>query len=373
MSGAFMNDFSSFKVMCEKIEKQDNAWLLPDKPVFIFGAGQFGRDVCTVLVSEGFVVLGFIESIPRDRQVLGLPVLTWGELRSNHLTAQLVIGIFNREMPLDDLIKLSVSSGFADIFLPWDVYNQFGKQLGWRFWLSAHSLIVNNLSAIEKTYHSLSDDISKHCLLEICAFRLGRYNAYASFRSTDQQYFNGLTLKGKDKGLCYIDGGAYNGDTYFELSEHAKVTNAYLFEPDPDNYKTLVGAVKNVLFPIMCMPIALGDAYQILTFNAGSGEGGTISEMGRVHITAAALDDMLNSQHIDFIKLDVEGAEINALRGSMKIIKRCRPILAISLYHRPEDIWEISELLGQLCENYCFYIRQHFYNSFECVFYAIPK
>ena len=371
MMDSFMQDFSSFKVECQKINKPVS--LVQDKPVFIFGAGQFGRDVCSVIVSEGFDVYGFIESNPRDSKVLGLPVLTWGELKSHHLAAQLVIGIFNREMPLDKLIKLTVSAGFTDIVLPWDVYNQFGKQLGWRFWLSAPTVILNNLSAIEKTYYSLSDDISKRCLLEICAFRLGINNAYASFNHPDRQYFNDLTLKGLGKGISYVDGGAYNGDTYFELSEHAKVTSAYLFEPDPESYKILSLLVKKVSYPIVTMPIALADAYQILTFNAGSGESGAISEMGRVHIASAALDDMLNSQHIDFIKLDIEGAEISALRGMMEIIKRCHPILAVSLYHRPQDIWEIPELLGEISENYSFYIRQHFFNTFECVFYAVQK
>ena len=81
---------------------------------------------------------------------------------------------------------------------------------------------------------------------------------------------------------------------------------------------------------------------------------------------------MLPGHHVDFIKLDVEGAEIAALRGGAELILRSRPILAVSLYHRPEDVWEIPELLMDMCTHYRFYLRQHLFNSFESVLYAIP-
>jgi hypothetical protein len=71
--------------------------------------------------------------------------------------------------------------------------------------------------------------------------------------------------------------------------------------------------------------------------------------------------------------MDIEGAEALALIGAKKIIKKCRPILAISYYHKPDDIWEIPLLLEKQCENYKFYLRQHLYNSFESVLYAIPS
>lgn len=131
--------------------------------------------------------------------------------------------------------------------------------------------------------------------------------------------------------------------------------------------------MKNSATPEICLPLALADQYRILSFNAGNGEGGAVSEKGSVHIAAAALDEILSGQHIDFIKLDVEGSEISALRGAENIIKNSRPILTVSLYHRAEDIWEIPAQILDLCVNYSFYIRQHYGNSFDSVLYAIPK
>jgi hypothetical protein len=92
-----------------------------------------------------------------------------------------------------------------------------------------------------------------------------------------------------------------------------------------------------------------------------------------MHIAAVALDEILPNIKIDFIKLDVEGAEAQVIDGARKMINRCRPVLAISLYHKPNDLWELPELLFDLCPGYDFYIRQHYFNSFESVLYAIPK
>jgi FkbM family methyltransferase len=347
--------------------------LVRDRPVWIFGAGHFGQDVCAVLRKEGIDVRGFIESRPRTAKVLGLPVLTWSELRSADLSAQLALGIFNRETPLDELMGLAASAGFKDVFMPWDIYAQFGGLLGWRFWLSAPAFILDNLPSIRRTYHSLADEESRRCFLQICAFRLGENTAYASFRHADQQYFNSLTLGAlTDKKVTYIDGGAYNGDTFIELVSQVDVATAYLFEPDPENFRALVATVTPTGRQAVCLPLALTDGYRILSFSAGNGEGGAISESGAVHIAAVALDEMLPTSHVDFIKLDVEGAEIQALTGALGMIGRSRPIMAISLYHRPQDLWEIPEWLSHVCHDYRFYLRQHYCNSFDSVLYAIP-
>ncbi len=197
---------------------------------------------------------------------------------------------------------------------------------------------------------------------------------YASFRHKEEQYFNEITLDSLGKSeISFVDGGAYNGDTFIELSKKVDVTTAYLFEPDPENYHALVNAIRFSPRPPICLPLALAEQHGILSFNGGSGESGSISEHGTVHIAAAALDEILPGQSIDFIKLDVEGAEIQALRGAERLIRRSRPILAISLYHQPQDIWEIPEYLANLCQNYRFYIRQYYYNSFDSVLYAVPK
>ena len=85
-----------------------------------------------------------------------------------------------------------------------------------------------------------------------------------------------------------------------------------------------------------------------------------------------ALDELFPNLKVDFIKIDVEGAELQVLNGSEKIINRCRPVLAISLYHNPVDLYVLPERLFQISNEYKFFVRQHHSNSFDCVLYAIP-
>lgn len=365
-------DFDSLRQQCRQLPPALRAD--PLRPLLIFGGGQFGKDVCAVLRGQGFDVRGFIESNPRGGELMGLPVKRWDQLNAVDKSAQLVVGIYNRGMPLDQLEALGREAGFEDILLPWHLYAQFERQLGWRYWLSGRDAILTQLDALERSHAFFTDEVSRSCLRDICAFRLGLKTRYGSFRHDDNQYFNALTLNATTPAaIRYVDGGAYNGDTLIEFAGLHNIEHAFLFEPDKDNFAELQKNLRAANIAAHCLPLALSDSYQILSFNEGNGEAGTISDAGNVHIAAMALDDFLPTQSVDFIKLDVEGAEIAALNGAARLIERCRPTLAISFYHRIQDLWEIPAWLAAHCADYDFALRQHFFNSFDSVLYAMPR
>jgi len=367
-------NFTDFETKCKALKDVRTTQISKDKPIYIFGSGGFGKSVFKALRANTFEVAGFIETNPKNAQVEGLPVYSWGDLSKELHSAQLIMGIFNRDVSFDSLMNIAGTAGYKDIIMPWDVYSQFSDELGWRYWLSRKEVILNATDQIKKTFELLSDEESKQTLLNICKFRLGLNNEYASFRHLENQYFNPITLsKFTNSNKCtYVDCGAYNGDTFIEAEHKLPLTSAYLFEPDIANFKQLVQAVKGSNIGVVCLPLAVLDQYQILSFNGG-GEGGTIVSGGSVHIAATSLDELMPNSIVDFIKFDVEGAEVPAIKGAMHLIRRSRPILALSLYHRPDDLWEIPCLIASYCPNYKFYIRQHSNNSFESVFYAIPQ
>jgi len=366
-------DFNAFKVLCESLSGNAVRQLSKTKPVYVFGAGSFGRDVAKALKNSNFNLLGFIETNPRQKYIDNLPIFCWSDIPRTDLSAQLLVGIFNRDVPFDELKAYALKAGFNDIFMPWDIYNLFSGQLGWRYWLSKKDVLLGNVSSLQETYDLLSDDESKRTLLNICQFRLGLNDPYSSFKHQEKQYFNELTLASFTGLKCdYIDCGAYNGDTFLDASFCLDLNEAYLFEPDPVNFLELVRVVNSTKLRATCLPMAVSDRYQILSFS-GAGEGGAISENGEAHIAAVSLDQMLPKSTVDFIKFDVEGAEVLALTGAQELIKRSRPVLVLSLYHRPNDLWEIPSLVARYCPNYKFYLRQHFNNSFDSVFYAVPQ
>lgn len=75
----------------------------------------------------------------------------------------------------------------------------------------------------------------------------------------------------------------------------------------------------------------------------------------------------------DFIKMDIEGAELAALKGGLKTIKKYRPQLAISIYHSNEDFINIPLFLSENLEEYIFSIGHYTPRITETVLYAIPK
>lgn len=75
-------------------------------------------------------------------------------------------------------------------------------------------------------------------------------------------------------------------------------------------------------------------------------------------------------ERVDFIKMDIEGAELDALRGATKTLQRFKPKLAICLYHRLSDIHEIPWLIDQLDLGYRLHIRHFTIHSTETVLFA---
>jgi FkbM family methyltransferase len=356
----------------------------PSRPCWIFGAGGFGRSLASAMQAQGTAVAGFVETTPRTATVQGLPVLDWNALAREAPQTQLALGIFNRDTPYDQLLALPAAAGFNPPLMPWTLYEPLAQTLGWRFWLSPHAFLLDGLERIAQAAQRLADPESVRTLYRICAFRLGLDMGYASFQSDEKQYFNALTLPAlQGRAITYVDCGAYDGDSFGELLSQPGITcaQAFLLEPDPANYAGLVQrAAAQAGAQAVCLPLAAAQAHSSLTFQTGQGEACALVkekphnlEVIGTSVTAVALDELLPGTPVHLLKLDIEGAEAQALRGAQRLIQRCRPVLAVSLYHNPQDLWELPELLFALCgEGYCFHIRQHGFNSFDAVLYAVP-
>ena len=347
--------------------------VVPGEPAWVFGTGNFGRAVARACLAQGITVQGFVQTQPAAARVDGLPVCTWGELQPADRAMALLVGIFNPAAPYDQLLRLAHEAGCKRILMPWDVYAQFAQELGWRYWLASPEWLRAHAADLNRCYERLADEPSRVCLERVVRFRLGLDTDYASFMHPEPRYFNELTLPPlNNRALHYVDGGAYNGDTLLDLMKASPLQQAWLFEPDAANFAKLAPNVRNAGCPASCLPLALSDSYKLLRFSSGQGESSCLDQNGGVAIMAAALDDVLAGQRVDFIKLDIEGAEEWALRGAAQSIAAHRPVLALSCYHHPHDLWALPDLLDHLAPAYRYYLRLHAFNSFDLVLYAIP-
>lgn len=97
--------------------------------------------------------------------------------------------------------------------------------------------------------------------------------------------------------------------------------------------------------------------------------------MGHSKIAVDSLDHVLadkeEKEYPTFIKIDIEGAELNALQGAQHTITLKKPKLAISIYHKPEDIIELIVYLKNLVPEYKFYLRHYTNKTYDTVLYAI--
>lgn len=163
----------------------------------------------------------------------------------------------------------------------------------------------------------------------------------------------------------FVDCGSFSGDSIDDFIESVagKYDHIYGFEPDARNYKMLCSKVgKSNLRNIDIYEMAVGKEKGELGYYSDGTMGSHISDDGNVVVPVETLDNMINGK-VTFIKMDVEGAELDALKGARKIIKSQKPTLAVCIYHKALDIFEIPAYIHDLVPEYNFKIGWHSHGS----------
>jgi FkbM family methyltransferase len=229
-------------------------------------------------------------------------------------------------------------------------------------------------------YQRLNDCASRTILTNVLYYWITFDNQYLtnSCESRYQQYFDHDIIKINQNDV-FVDIGAYNGDTLLTfLDNYKEYKKIICYELDPNNYKELAETSKN--FPnIETRNNAVG-------LNHGEKVAVNIQEERSVSSriskkqedTAQKLIEMVSldediKEKITFLKMDVEGAERDILRGASRHIKEEHPKLAVCIYHRNEDLWKIARIIDVLDDSYQLYIRYYGGTLYpnEIVLYAI--
>ena len=176
----------------------------------------------------------------------------------------------------------------------------------------------------------------------------------------------------------YIDCGAFNGDTLRDLNRiEGKVEKAVLFESDMSTFKELLRKIdidhQNYAEELTLYPCGVWSDTVKLRANNDMGLNSHISEDGDDIIQCVSLDQALKGFEPSFVKMDVEGAEYQALTGARKLITENRPDMVISLYHNLRDIWELPLFINSWDLGYKFYIRVYGYGGNATMLYAFAK
>lgn len=188
------------------------------------------------------------------------------------------------------------------------------------------------------------------------------------------QYFNPDFMYFEEEEV-FIDAGSKDLGTVKALSRYAKrIKKAYAFEPDPYNYE---GCLKNKAWfedgTVEVIPCGTWSGKEKLYFSATADGGSHIEDQGEVCVDVTAIDEVVDAaERVTFIKMDVEGSELESLKGARNVIQRDKPKLAISIYHKPEDMLTIPLYIKSLVPEYRLYVRHHSSRMYETVLYAMP-
>ncbi|MDP2795499.1 MAG: FkbM family methyltransferase [Sulfurisoma sp.] len=340
--------------------------------ITIFGAGTFARTLARALQPAGIRVAAMVVTAPHSDNCDGIPLVALASLDERLRQLPMWIGVFNREAHSDfaALVAVTAKAGVRTSLAPPQYFEIVAKAMGWRYWLTDRGNYAHHHQAIEAAIDSMADNRSRQQLSATIAFRLGADPDAVPQPDTGPQYFPSFMTDGMDGTGTLVDGGAYDGDTLRQAASHLKLANAVAFEPDPENFARLADTARTLSFPVTCFPCGLSSETRHLRYSVGQGEASAICGEGEGLVQVARLDDCLPATSIDYLKLDVEGHEMEALAGAAQCLRRDRPRLAVAGYHRWDDVWRIPRFIQQLDLDYRIAFRIHAHNTFDGVFYA---
>jgi FkbM family methyltransferase len=349
--------------------------------VWIYGSGSFAVDMLSKLDELGFPIRGVIDHVnvgnkikAGDREFIVQPI---SELNFEPLS-HVVLAICNLH---GDLKKISLSLPFGiPVTSPVELFRMFsnyGISLQ-NYWLSTDfELYSRSNSEIQAFRELLADTESESLLNRILEYRQsGNIDSLPESRPLSEQYL-AQDLFTPPKELKIIDLGACQGENLsdFMHAGHAFV-DGYLFEPDEDNLRKLK---ENLLAlnieSLSTHPLGAWKESTTLMFKASGTGAASLSDIGDGFISVVALDDFIPSEfHPNFIKMDIEGAELEALEGMVRLIAKHRPHLAVSVYHKPSDLWKIGNFLNLNFPGvYRYHLRVYGEQTFDTILYAVPK
>lgn len=285
------------------------------------------------------------------------PVIVWGCGNNVKIYYHQLLKIKNLKFFCDRNDSLQ-NNGFKEykVISPEDLYRLYPDAI----------IVIGTTNYFTEIY----DELIEHKYSPKDIFFLGNYVDMCSYK----QYFEEEFIQfGKEE--VFLDCGAYDLFNSKRLQEltGGKVVKSYAFEPDKQNYKNCLEMIKKQgLSYIELFPYAVWSHKDKLCFAANGNADSEISVSGKEVISAEAIDDIISDNtKVTFIKMDIEGAELDALHGAQKTIQRCHPKLAICIYHKPEDMYEIPLYIKEIVPDYRLFVRHYSNTTCETVLYAV--
>lgn len=333
----------------------------------IFGGGGLAK--CWIKIWQRYhMVPDYICDNNKDywgRRIEGVMCISPSDILNINEDVVIFVAVRNYQVIYEQLLKMGVKN--ENIIV--------GTSSTWsleaNYLITQRGISVNDLcKAVCSVIDICEDEISA----KICYQTLSNwlFDCNLSIDYTGESYFIPEIYKGAQE--VFVDVGAFDGDTLesFLAKYKDSFDKYYAFELDETNYQKLCSRING-----------LSDAVKdkIVTYNLGlwneekeifyeSNNTSTMINLnGECKGRVDSLDHILGDEKVTFIKMDIEGAEMAALKGCEIHIRKYNPVLAISIYHSVYDFIKIPLMLKEF--GYRIIIRHHDYNAHEIVCYAL--
>ena len=342
----------------------------------LFGAGRLGKITLEGLRKAGVTPIAFADNDPKlwNTNIDGIQVLSPKNAAKQYSgKAVFVATVYTNQPVLEQLKSLGLKvTSFAS--LAW----KYPQALLPHADLDLPNEIYIQAADVKKAYSLWADDISRREYLGQLEWRTSLDRTVLPPHLPQQEIYFPDNLVSIEANEFFVDCGAFDGDSIREfLRRNTKFQGSILgIEPDPENISWLRNYFstmpENIRDRVSAIQKAVGTKTGIVRFNA-TGSAASSVGTGTFEVESTPLDEILRGKKPTYIKMDIEGAETDALLGGRNVIAENLPILAICVYHKQEHLWQIPLLLHSISEQYRLFLRRYSDECWELVCYAIPK
>ncbi len=347
--------------LCHKLWRREGG-----KPVYLFGRNEASE----ILLERGFHCSGVIDDFTVEEEWKGMSVKAFEQIREmdaivvNCVQCNQAVEALRRIQNVKTMLPLSFSDFYRAGLLEHQDLPAFST--------STLDALSTTPSLYSELWNDLSDQSSRIHFHDVLCFRLTTdpwFMRSYSYRPHDQYFEDFLSLR---SGSVFIDCGAFQGETSLEFAKrYPDYAAIHAFEPSNINTNAILQQASD-LHDLILHSVGLSDVSGLVHFAADLGSASRASEEGDTLIKVIPLDDLGLSQ-VDFIKMDLEGGEMKALKGAEKTISRCSPALAIAAYHDPKDFSLLHQTMKKMLPNHKFYLRHYTSGWAETILYCVPR
>lgn len=342
---------------------------IDNNPVIIYGAGIVGKQCLKYLEENNIKPVAVCDTFKTGQEFFEYTICDINDVIKSFKNPKIIITPY---MYYQEIREKLLKIFNENVLIPY-VFQPTEEMIA-----EYRDFLRENISEHKKLYNTFDDEKSRETFVNILKGKVTGDSNWFSDSYVPNQYFVDDIIK-LSENESFVDGGAYTGDTLevFIDKTNNKFDKIFCFEPNSDMLNNIIKFKKNSNDDrIVPFKAGLYSDNKVLGFYGNNVVTLSSEEVNDKYkdfemIDVVSIDNVIDDK-VTFIKMDIEGSELEALKGAEKTILKYKPKLAICVYHKVEDILDIPNYIMSLGLDYKYYLRHHNPdNLFETVFYAV--